>query len=317
MAGYHIGSPVVSVADRFMSSKISSIPSGSAAQTIGLEVWMQHVLERAAQVQRTWDADDVHDLRVALRRCRTMADALGEVTPDSAWRKIKKASRNVFHVTGGLRDIHVQRTWIKELSPSGDPLRKQLLVSLARRERQHREAAEDALDAFDRKDWRKLLRKAGRKAHFFPLESVVFQRLALAHLNTAVELHRAALKKRNPAAWHRCRIGIKKFRYLVENFLPQRYEVWAADLKRLQDVLGDVHDLDVLRGALRRQASQLNPALVAQFRERIKAERKARLAEFTARTTGADSPFAVWRAGFQFGHALVAAPFPRPQRRTA
>jgi CHAD domain-containing protein len=301
----------------FMTSTVSSMPNRGAAKTLGLEVWMHRALERASQVERSWDADDVHDLRVALRRCRTMADALGEVSPDSSWRKIKKASRGVFHATGALRDIHVQRAWIKELSPSGDPLRKQLLVALARKERKCRPPAEEALEGFDRKDWRKLLRKAGRKSHFFPPESVVFQRLALAQLNEAVELYRTAVKKRNAASWHRCRIGIKKFRYLVENFLPQRYEAWAADLKRMQDLLGDVHDLDVLRAALARHSSQLDPALCLQFRDRIKAERKARLAEFSARTTGAGSPFAVWRAGFQWGHALVAAPFPRPQRRTA
>jgi CHAD domain-containing protein len=293
------------------------MPDRSGAKTLGLEVWMQRVLERAGQTGQTWNADDVHDLRVALRRCRTMADALGEVAPDSAWRKIKKASRGVFRSTGDLRDVQVQRAWIKQLSSPGEPLRKPLLLALARKEREHRASAEEALDDFDRKDWRKLRRKAGRKAHFFPSESVVFQRLALDQLNTTVELYRAAQKKRTAAAWHRCRVGIKKFRYLVENFLPQRYEVWAGDLKRLQDLLGEVHDLDVLRASLRRQSSRLDPALVADFRDRIKAERKARLAEFTARTMGTDSPFAVWRAGFQGGHALVAAPFPRAQRRTA
>jgi len=297
----------------------STIPilNRSAAKANGLEVWMVRVPDRVEQVEKSWDADDVHDLRVALRRCRTMADALSEVAPDSAWRKIRKISRPVFDATGELRDIHVQRDWIKELSPSGDPLRKQLLLALARKERDYRKAAEKSLGGFDHKEWRRLLRKAGRKAHFFPPESVVFQRLAFAQLNAAVEQYRAALKKRNPAGWHRCRIGIKKFRYLVENFLPQRYEAWSQDLKRLQDLLGDVHDLDVLRAALPRHALRLDPRLTAKFRDRVKAERKARLAEFSTRTAGTDSPFAVWRAGFQWGHALVAAPFPRSQRRTA
>jgi CHAD domain-containing protein len=302
-----------------MTSTISTMPDRSTPKATGLEGWMERVLEREEQVGRSWSADDVHDLRVALRRCRTIADALGQVTPDSAWRKIRKSSRDVFRATGSLRDVHVQRAWIKDLSPSGDPLRKQLLVGLARQERECREEAESALDNFESKAWRKLLRKAGRKAHFFPPESVVFQRLALAQLNEAVALHRAALKKRNSAAWHRCRIGIKKFRYLVENFLPQRYEAWASDLKRMQDLLGDVHDLDVLRAALRRYSPKLDPAQAAKFRDRIKAERKARLAEFSARTVGTDSPFAVWRAGFQWGHSLVAVPFPRHEqhRRTA
>ena len=37
---------------------------------------MERVLERAGKVPPDWDADDVHDLRTALRRCRAMADAL-------------------------------------------------------------------------------------------------------------------------------------------------------------------------------------------------------------------------------------------------
>src|SRR5580658_3516968 len=104
-----------------MTSTVSSMPDRSGAKTLGLEVWMQRVLERAGQTGQTWNADDVHGLRVALRRCRTMADALGEVAPDSAWRKIKKASRGVFRSTGDLRDVQVQRAWIKQLSSPGEP----------------------------------------------------------------------------------------------------------------------------------------------------------------------------------------------------
>ena len=52
-----------------------SLPSNHPARVVGLELWMDRVVERADQVWNTWDADGVHDLRVALRRCRTIADA--------------------------------------------------------------------------------------------------------------------------------------------------------------------------------------------------------------------------------------------------
>ena len=42
------------------------------------------------------------------------------------------------------------------------------------------------------------------------------------------------------------RIGLKRFRYIVENFLPEQHAAWSDDLKELQDLLGEVHDLDVL-----------------------------------------------------------------------
>lgn len=292
-----------------------SLPPSISKKRAGLDVWMQRALEKAASIEPDWDADEVHDLRVALRRCRTMAEALSEVSAGSGWRKLKKGSRGLFHTLGALRDTQVQRAWVKRLGPAGDPVRKHMLRLLGGEEKKQKELAARALDAFDRKEWKKLARKLPAKAEFFPLGSVVFQRLALAKLNEAVELYQQARKRRSAVAWHRLRIGLKEFRYIVENFLPERYEVWAADLKVMQDQLGDVHDLDVLRGRLRKEASRLDAATLARWIENIATARKARLDEFVAKASGPESPWLVWRAGFQWGHALVAASF--PQRRTA
>ena len=190
-----------------------------------------------------------------------------------------------------------------------------MLTLLAVQERTNRVKAERALDAFDRKGWKKLTRKLAPKAQFFPLESVVFQRLALARLNTAADLFQKARKSRSTVAWHRLRIGVKNFRYLVENFLPQRCDAWCDDLRRMQDLLGEVHDMDVLRAKVRRLSLKSRPAVAARWNERIDAKRKACLEEFLQLSAGPSSPWLTWRAGFQWGHALVAASI--PQRRTA
>src|SRR5579862_3605352 len=297
-----------------MSVTISLSPA-IPKKRAGLDLWMERVLEKAAKIEPEWDADEVHDLRVALRRCRTMAEALSEVSATSGWRKLKKGSRDVFHALGQLRDTQVQREWVKKLGSAGDAARRHLLRLLATDDKWERQTAAKALDAFDRKEWKKLARKLPAKAYFFPSGSVVFQRLALAKLNEAVELYQQARKRRSAVAWHRLRIGLKEFRYIVENFLPERYEVWAADLKAMQDQLGDVHDLDVLRARLREQAPNLSAAVLAKWLEKIAEQRKARLDEFLAKASGPESPWLVWRAGFQWGHALVEASF--PQRRTA
>lgn len=284
-----------------------SLPAGVTAKITGLEVWMGEVLERADDLRPDWDPDDVHDVRVAIRRCRTMADTLRDVNPDPGWRKLKKHSKQLFHTLGDLRDTQVERDWVKKLGPAGGPVRKHMLRVLARREKKCLAAAEDALDAFDHKAWRKLLRKLPEKARFFPMESVVFQREALARLNEAVELFQKARKHPSSLAWHRTRIGIKRFRYVVENFLPQRYEPWAGDLKRMQDLLGDVHDLDVLRADTKNESEKLAPVEVAAWMEKIAAERKIRLDEFRAMTSAKNSPWLVWRSGFNWGHSLIAA----------
>jgi CHAD domain-containing protein len=293
-----------------------SLPASHSSKNAGLEVWMDRVLERADQVADSWDVDGVHDLRVALRRCRTIADALSEVNPGPGWRKLKRASRELFRGLGDLRDAQVLRSRVKKLGPAGDPVRQRMLQLLSRAEKKHHESAEKALDDFDRKEWKKLTRKLISKSRFFPLNSVVYQRLALTRLNQAVEMYQQARRRRSSVAWHRLRIGLKNFRYLVENFLPQRYENWSDDLKHMQDLLGDVHDLDVLRQQIQRNSAKLNPALVAEWIERIDRERKAHLQEFLARTTGPESPWLTWRAGFQWGHVLVASSTGE-RRRTA
>jgi CHAD domain-containing protein len=290
-----------------------SLPSGATAKLARLEVWMGKALEKADDLRPDWDADDVHDVRVALRRCRTMAETLREVNPDPGWRKLKKTSKRLFHTLGELRDTQVELGWVKKLGKAGDPIRKHMLRVLGRRERRCRQAAEQALDAFDRKAWRKLSRKLADKARFFPLESVVFQRQALRKLSEAVALHQRARKHSSSVAWHRTRIGIKQFRYIVENFLPQRYEVWANDMKEMQDLLGDVHDLDVLRADVQKESTKLAPVDITVWFEKIENERKARLAQFRAKTSDKNSLWLVWRSGFQWGHHLIAASMPEPK----
>ena len=279
-----------------------------SSRNIGLDVWMARVVELSEKVEDSWDISSVHDLRVAIRRCRTMADALSQVNPSPGWRKVKKTSREVFHQLGLLRDTQVEREWVKKLGPGGDAARKALLRHLMRREAQQKVLARSALRKFDRKEWKKWQRKLPDKARFFPLESIVYQRLALAQLNDAMSLCHSARKGRSRVAWHRLRIGLKHFRYTVENFLPQRAEAWIQDLKRVQDLLGEVHDLDVLRTEILRLRPPLAEESKRAWLARIEEGRTVRLAEVNARFSGRDSLWLEWRAGFGWNRPLHSAP---------
>jgi CHAD domain-containing protein len=266
---------------------------------------MDRVLHRVQKVQKDWDADDIHDLRVALRRCRTMADALTEANPSPGWNKLKKGSKKIFHSLGELRDVQVEQDWAKKLAPQQDAIRTHLLKTLRMKGKARLKAADDALRGFDRKEWRKLSRKLPAKAEIFPLESVVFQRLALAKLNNAVVLYEKARKRPSSIGWHRVRIAVKHFRYIVENFLPQHYESWAADLKEMQDLLGEVHDLDVLRADTRRLTRELDRTAVAEWLAKIDGPRNARLEKFLSKTNGKESLWLDWRSGLQGGKTLL------------
>ena len=290
-----------------MSHKVavSSITDGKSA-TLG--VWMQRALERAEHARENLNPETVHGLRTALRRCRTMAEALSEVNPDSAWHKVKKTSRPLFRALGTLRDLQVERDWMKKLAPPRDPVRTHFLRSLSRREKEQLALTRKALSEFDAKEWKKLTRKVERKSALFPAESVVFQRLAAEKLENFSQLLLRARKGRGGPAWHRSRIGLKQFRYIAENFLPKKFAPFSGGVKALQDLLGAAQDLYVLRADLVRNSEGFDPESIAGWIEKIRIERKARLGEAAAKATGSGSMLAAWRAAFQLSHPLSLIP---------
>ena len=181
-----------------------------------------------------------------------------------------------------------------------------LLHTLSHKETEQKAAAQEALRNFDRKRWLVLNTKLAKRTGRVRLEGLVFQHLALERLLEAHALHQQALRNRTQVGYHQLRIGIKRFRYTVENFLPQRHEKWAPDLRDLQDALGEVHDLDVLRALIR-----THPEITAEDRERwykrIAEERQKRLDLYREKMVGKNSLWQVWRAELPSGPSLEKA----------
>ena len=104
--------------------------------TTGLAFWMQRVLEECARASVDFAPDPVHDLRVALRRCRSIADGLRALDPDPSWKQMKKAAKRLFDRLGELRDVQVTEEWVARLGALDDPVTVSLLQFLAGRESQ-------------------------------------------------------------------------------------------------------------------------------------------------------------------------------------
>src|SRR5580692_9479834 len=213
------------------------------AKTAGLALWMNRVLEECTRASVDFAPDPVHDLRVALRRCRSVASGLQALDPDPSWKQMKKAARRLFDRLGELRDVQVMEEWVARLGSLDDPVTVALLQFLAGRETQLKQEAAQALLQFDQKRWRGWAASLPRRAARMRPGSPIFQHLALERWTAAYDLHRGALRNRSQVAFHRLRVGLKRFRYIVENFLPAHHAAWSADLKKLQDLLGEVHDL--------------------------------------------------------------------------
>jgi CHAD domain-containing protein len=277
----------------------------------GLGYWMLRVLKECARADRDLSADAVHDLRVALRRCRSMADGLMVVDSDREWREMKRAGRRLFRRLGGLRDTQVMAEWVRKLAPEDNPVRQKMLELLVAREQQQRADAGEALAAFDRRQWKQWGTTLADRAARVPLGGLVFQHLALERWQEAHALHRRALRYRSRPAWHVLRIGLKRLRYTVENFLPRLHRQWGEDLKRLQDLLGEVHDLDVLWDELRKTGEIFDASQHQHWREWIDAERNTRLEEYRAKMVGKDSLWNVWRKELPAARRLETAALTR------
>jgi CHAD domain-containing protein len=272
----------------------------------GLAYWAQRTLEECDKASYEFASDPVHDLRVAIRRCRSMADGFLSVDPDPAWKEMKKLGKSIFSCLGDLRDVQVMSEWVVRLSEADDPVRRVLLESLSQKESQLRAAAQETLGSFDRKRWTTLNARLARRAGRVPVEGVVFQHLALERLTEAHELHRRALRNRSQVGYHQLRIGIKRFRYMCENFLPQHHAKWSKDLRELQDALGEVHDFDVLKATITAHG-EIEPADRQRWNKRIAEERQQRLDLYRQKMLGKNSLWLVWRAELPTGPALEQA----------
>ena len=160
---------------------------------------------------------------------------------------MKKAGKRLFRRLGELRDVHVMQEWVHRLDSSRTipSPRHCCNPSLPARLNCNRKRC---------RRWQNSTASSGSAgAVRFPAGwhgsgpgSLVFRHLALERWTEAHKLHRQVVRSGSPAAFHRLRIGIKRFRYIVENFLPDQHAAWSDDLKHMQDLLGEVHDLDVL-----------------------------------------------------------------------
>jgi len=310
---------------------------------------MLRVLEECERVSADFAPDPVHDLRVSLRRCRSLADGLMALDPDPNFKAMKKSGKRLFQRLGDLRDVQVMMEWVEKLYPteasvgrakvaqarveraipsagsgqvlppspqalqnnqsipdSADPAAQALLKILAAREREQKLEAHAALEEFDRKQWRLWSKSLPARAARLRPGSPLFKHLALERWTAARVLHNRALRNRSQVTLHSLRIGLKRFRYIVENFLPTEQKAWSYDLKGMQDLLGEVHDLDVLWATAISCHVFPDEDSRRRWRQRILAERTKRIDRYRAKMIGPASLWQVWRAGLPQGKQIQA-----------
>lgn len=300
-----------------LSTLAGSRPSKDGRRALSYS--MQRVLEELQKLREAHPDDDspahekvVHDLRVSIRRCRSVAGVMEEVDPDPAWREMRRAAKKLFHGLGALRDAQVMTGWIHKLSPEGDAIAAQLLNAHTASESKLRSDAQRATRKFNAKNWRNLERTLRRRARFIAAGSPAAECLAFERFASAKEWHARALRTEKTKPWHALRKAMKVFRYTVENLLPEHHARWRDDLKRVQDLLGDVHDFDVLAAEV--ESASVPPEAEesrAAWLETLSRERANRIATYRQLMTGTTSLWNGWRYGLPNGERLQAAAIAR------
>jgi CHAD domain-containing protein len=293
--------PTVLVAANEAEETFTSVDSSR------LTKWMHAVLIELDAVRKNFKPVHVHDLRVALRRCRSIAQGLAELDPDSPWARLRKETKKPLEALGGLRDVEVMRGWIARLHVNDKASTDQLLAKLDELESSAIHRAGRELSKFDRKQWRRWTHHLpGRSARILS-DSPAAELLALERWREAWSAHSYAFRTRSKVSLHGLRIALKRFRYSVENFLPTRNAEWGRELKKFQDLLGDIHDLDVLWATIVRLTPATSAPARAKWEAAIQPERARRLAAYRVKMTGPKSRFTVWRAALPEGEALERA----------
>lgn len=267
---------------------------------------MCNVLDQHAAAGQGLKPDVVHDLRVALRRCLSMAECFRDLDPEPAWKAMHKSGRRLFKRLGQLRDTQVMTQWVKQLAPSDDPAAESLLDHLRGEEQEHEHRALRSLHRFDRKQWNEWTALLPPRSAKLPADGPAAQYLAVVRWEEAYALHRKAMRGRSRPAFHRARIGIKRFRYTLECLLPSRAR-WVEILKQAQDALGEMHDFMVLDQAAFSLPAFADPRIKRAWKAQLDHLCEEKIDAYRAIMSGRISPWLAWRKALPQNEQLDAA----------
>jgi inorganic triphosphatase YgiF len=209
------------------------------------------------------DPEFLHQMRVGLRRLRSLLRAYRDIVPRKATRPLARAMGRFTPVLGAARDWDVFCEWLASeaggASLEAAEIRTVLLKARARRTAARR-AARDAVSGWK---FQRLLHRALRwlvdapwsrrdEAREAPLHE--FARRALERLHGKAVAHAHGIDWSDVERRHALRVKVKRLRY-ASGFFAGCYPAAAVrpylkGLQNLQDILGELNDVAVARRLL-------------------------------------------------------------------
>lgn len=245
-------------------------------------------------------AKSVHRFRTGTRRVQIL---LGELSPEitSNEKKLLKLLGRIRKRAGKVRDLDVQLAALRSLKVPREPRRKtQLINHLIELRSQNEKKLRKAMDPDHVREIRKRLKRAAKS--FAP--EAARDPLAVAK-KMLHPLERASALLTEPIL-HEYRILSKRARYAAEFAGPSNEATqFIAEMKRIQDALGDWHDWLILTqtaikhlGDVRESplVAELHNVTGAKFRHAVAVLSRMRRQPETITAKAAKSPVPIPRS---------------------
>jgi CHAD domain-containing protein len=227
-------------------------------------------------------AEAVHGFRTATRRLQILLEQL-LASQDRNNQKLLKMLNRIRRRAGKVRDLDIQLAALRSLKVQLEPRRKtQFMQRLIELRLQHEKRLSKLLRNNEIREIRRRLKKASKSARL---------KAGRDPLQVAREILRSVPLPQGPAsdeALHQYRVAVKRARYAAE-FAAKSPEAaqLVAELKRLQDALGNWHDWTTLTETATEQLGDVNQSsLVAALNNVTRGKLRQAVAALAATPLG-------------------------------
>ena len=227
-----LGHPTFPAPQKWRAPPPSARATPSALFAAVQETALAQIAANRAGVLRSEDPEYLHQLRVGLRRLRAALRAFRALLPKKGAERLARRTRRAMRKLGDARDWDVFIAWLESEAPP------RALLHAARRQRDRAKAAARA--AISRME----LEPLAAKRHSKPVKA--FAAASLGRLEGKARKQARRMDWHDAGERHVLRIRVKRLRYASEFFGRRR-----GGLERLQDVLGELNDVEVARRLLR------------------------------------------------------------------
>jgi CHAD domain-containing protein len=230
-------------------------------------------------------AESVHSFRTGMRRLQTL---LQDLIPDQDrnHEKLLKLLNRIRKRAGKVRDLDVQLSALRSLKVPEEPRRKtQLMNGLLELRGEHERKLREALSGKVVRDIGKRLKRAEAR---LDLTSAKDPLTVARHL-----LEEAPKAEGAPSAemLHQYRLIAKRARYTAEfaSASPQA-ERFIAELRRVQDVLGDWHDWQMLTVSAAKRLGEMPTSPLVALLHNVTGAKSRRAVSMLASSESYRSP---------------------------